>query len=331
MINSVGKKLINILKALALPLIIYVLFRILTGGAFGTATSMISLLRTSVVPLLMGLGMSFLMQMGMWDFSAGAVVYAAAIFSAKISASLGWGIPGVCLFAILIAVALSACSGLLYRFLRVPCMVLSLGLAMIYEALPNILTTDYTGRINLLDGYLAEMPWCLLIAAGMFVIFYIINNKTSLAADIRAIGSDIAIANSAGVNIDRVKFVSFLITGIFLGVTAVVYISVNVSVIAVTGFSSATMIFDAMMGIFVAAVISRYVDYCFAVVIGIITIRMLSSALVAMGMSSPMRGVMTGVFMFLVLMYSANSGIFDEIKNRKRIAAEANREYEQAK
>ena len=84
------------------------------------------------------------------------------------------------------------------------------------------------------------------------------------------------------------------------------------------------MIFDSMMGIFIAAVLAKYVNYCVAVVLGIFTIRMLGTAMVAMGMSSQMRGVMTGVFLLIVLVYSANAGLLDGLKKQKAIAQSVN-------
>ncbi|MDE7011466.1 MAG: hypothetical protein K2O93_09635 [Oscillospiraceae bacterium] len=323
------KKLINWGKALVLPVGVYLLFTILTGGAFGTPKGMLAIVRTSIVPILLGMSLSFGMSMGMWNFAAGAIVYSTAIFAADIAQALGWSIPGILLLSIIIATASTAFMGWIYNVVRVPCMVLSLGFAMIFESLPNFLTNDFTGKISIAQSYLAGMPWCVLIAGGMFVIFYIINNRTTLGADIQAIGANIAIANNAGVNIDRVKFLSFLLSGVFLGVTSVMFLSINVSVVAVTGFTSVSMIFDSMMGIFVAAVLAKYVNYSTAVVLGIFTIRMLGTAMVAFGMSSQVRGVMTGVFLLVVLVYSANAGLIDNIRSQKKIAAEANAAYQQ--
>ena len=318
------KKLTNFGKAMILPLCVYLLFTVLTKGAFGSPKSMLAIVRTSIVPILLGMALSFGMTMGMWNFASGAIIYAAAIFSANIANALHLGIPGVAIISLLIAVVLNSLMGWAYNVFRVPCMVLSLGFAMIYEALPNLLTRDFTGKIKMADAYLADMPWCVIIVLIMFLIFYIIYNHTTLGTNISAIGANISIANSAGVNIDSVKFFSFLISGIFLGITAVVFLSVNVSVIAVTGFASCSMIFDSMMGIFIAAVLAKYVNYCVAVVLGIFTIRMLGTAMVAMGMSSQMRGVMTGVFLLIVLVYSANAGLLDGLKKQKAIAQSVN-------
>ena len=135
----------------------------------------------------------------------------------------------------------------------------------------------------------------------------------------------------AGVSAVGAKFLSFLISGAFLGVTSVMYLSINVSVVAVTGFTSVSMIFDSMMGIFIAAVLANYVNYSVAVVLGIFTIRMLGTAMVAFGMSSQVRGVMTGVFLLVVLVYSANAGLLEQTRTKKRIAAEANAAYQKFK
>lgn len=313
-------------KAFLLPVGVYLLLTIATQGRFGSASSLGSLFRTSVIPIILGMSMSFGMSMGMWNFAMGAIIYASAIFGAELASVLGWGIPGMCVFAVAVSMALNAIMGFLYNKLRIPCLVLSLGLAMVFEALPSLLIDNSTGSINLLDGYLANAPWCFIICGVMFVIFYYVNNYTTFGANMRAIGSNIALANNAGVNIDSVKFKSFLISGFFTGVTSILYMSQNVSVTAVYGFQSVGIIFDGMMGIFVAAVLSKYINYSIAVLIGIFTIRLLSSGLVALGLSSQLRSVMTGVFLFVVLTYSANSGLFARIKEKKLLAAEANSE-----
>ena len=147
----------------------------------------------------------------------------------------------------------------------------------------------------------------------------------------RAIGANIKIADSAGADIDKVKFLSFIISGVFLGVAGVVYMSTNVSVTAVTGFASAGMIFDGFMGVFVAMVLAKYINFSASVVIGTLTIRMLSAGLVACGFSSEIRGILTGVFLFVVISFSANSGIINQIRKKKQIAEEADAQFAKMK
>lgn len=324
-------KIMNWCKALVLPFVVWIIFSIITEGRFASLTSILSVLRTGVVPVLIGMTLGFGMLMNMWNFAAGAIIYACAIFGAYFAEVTGTGVLGLCIFSILVGLLLCGIMGILYRLLRVPCLVLSLGMVMVIEALPNIFVPNATGKINLLDGYLGSAPWCYVIAVVMYLIFYYINSYTALGADMRAIGDNIKIADSAGVDIDRVKFISFLLSGLFLGVAGVVYMSANVSVIAVTGIASVGMIFDGFMGVFVAMVLTKYVNFSASVVIGTLTIRMLSSGLVACGFSSEIRGILTGVFLFVVIAFSANAGIIEQVKEKKRVAAQADAEYAEQK
>ncbi|MCD7955355.1 MAG: hypothetical protein LUG93_06320 [Lachnospiraceae bacterium] len=328
---SVKSKVLNWIKALILPVGVWAVFSVITGGRFAKTTAILSAFRTAVVPIILGMTLAFGMVMNMWNFAAGAILYACAIFGAYFAQITNTGIPGLCVFSILTGVVLCAVMGILYRLLRVPCLVLSLGMVMVIEALPNIYVPGANGKIGLLDGYLGSSPYCYIILAIMFAIFYFINSCTTLGADMRAIGANIKIAESAGINIDRTKFISFLLSGVFLGVAGIVYMSANVSVTAVTGIASVSIIFDGIMGVFLAMVLMRWINFSASVLIGTFTIRLLSSGLVACGFSSEIRGILTGVFLFAVITFSANASVPEQIREKKRIAGEADMEFSSAK
>jgi len=102
----------------------------------------------------------------------------------------------------------------------------------------------------------------------------------------------------------------------------------NISVPAALGFGSSTIIFDSMMGVFIGVVLMKYCNYCIAVLIGVISIRMLGTGLVAVGLTSQVRSITTGIFLLALLVYSSNKGALSDWRSRKRIAAEANAEFE---
>ena len=320
---KIKTKLINIGKTLVLPVVCWLIFGIITNGKFLTTRSVMSVLRTSVVPILVAMSMSFGMNMGMLNFAAGAVVITSGIFAANIATSLGWGVPGIVLFCIVFSVLICALNGILYRFLRVPCLVLSLGFCMVVEALPTFFFSSGIGSITLSQAFLSTSPYCFIVLAIMFVVFWYINSATSFGADMKAIGADIRIADNAGINIDKIKFLSFVFSGVFLGVTAVMYVSSNIKLTSVVGFSSVSMIMDGFMGIFVAFVFARFIDYSIAIVVGTVTVRILGAGLVSCGLTSEMRGVLTGLFLFIVLAYSANAGLPEQLKLEKMIRERA--------
>lgn len=317
------KKFVSVIRALLLPAIVWIVFVILTKGKFASPDIFLSILRTAIVPMIMAMALAIGMSMGMINFAIGAVAYASTIFAMQISQNLGWGIPGICVITILISLVLCTAMGAAYNLLRIPCLILSLGFAMIFEAMPLIFTKTGVGTINLFDGYLGSSPWCYVILGIMFAIFYVINDHLTIGANMRAIGANITIANNSGINIDKVKFASFVLTGLFTGVAAIVFLSQNVKVTGSVGFGTVGMIFDGLMGVFIAFVMAKNINYNVAVLIGAFTIRMLSTGLVTCGYSSEVRGALTGVFLFAVVAYSANANVIQKRNSRRRVAEAA--------
>ena len=112
--SNISRILANMVKSLIMPVVVYVIFTVVTAGKFGNWSIIVTVLRTTVVPMLIAMSMSMPMMMGMWDFSSGAVVYAAAILGANVAAATNTGVWGLCVSAMLIALLLTAFSGFLY-------------------------------------------------------------------------------------------------------------------------------------------------------------------------------------------------------------------------
>jgi ribose transport system permease protein len=94
---------------------------------------------------------------------------------------------------------------------------------------------------------------------------------------------------------------------------------------------SVSMIFDAMMGIFIAFFLQKYCNLAIGVVVGTFTMKMLNSGLVSMGLSTTVRDITTGLFLLILLCISANQGKFTEWRNNREKARLANEKYRQAR
>lgn len=327
--KKVKEYIIKAVKSLILPVCVYLFFRIVAqSGRFGSNAQMMVIFRQSVQPILMAWALAFNMSIHMWDFSAGAVVIVACIAGGNLALMTGTGTVGLIVFCVLIALVMSAFTGALYNIMKVPSMVLTVGLVLIYETMTYIVNR---GNGVLISGdltVLSRAPYCFIILAIMFVIIYVVYNYTSFGHDVRALGNGQLIARNAGLSPGRTKFKSFLFGGLFLGISAVIYISAKGKVAPVTGMASVTTIFDAMMGIFIGLFLSKYCNMPVGVAIGTFTMKMLTTGLVALGLSTTVRDISQGFFLLIILVISNNQGVFEEIRLRKRRAAEANRKYE---
>jgi ribose transport system permease protein len=317
---------ISALKSLAIVIFVYIIFAVLTKGRTVNYRTILAVLRQSVVPTLICWALVLNMTLGIMNFAAGGVVLCALIIGGNLAKMMGLGLVGIIIFCVIFSIVLSGITGLFYNLMRVPALVLTIGMVLIFESLPRIFFRAGV-TIPRRDTFLAQEPWCFIVLAVMGVLFYIIYNKTAFGHNLRALGSSPAVADSAGLNSDKIKLNCFLVCGIFLGVAAVVYGSVQGDIRNVTAMGSMTIMMDAFMGVFLAFFLAKYCDLTFAVVIGTITMKLITNGFVAMGTSSTIRDITTGFLLFILLAVSANQGWMDRLKARKENIRIANEKY----
>lgn len=303
--KKVKRYAINTIKTLILPVLVIALFAVLTGGRSLSTRMLLVTARQSVMPVIISMALVGNMTLGMWDFSAGGVVLSAAIIGGNLMKLTNTGVVGLVVFCLAIGIAMTTLTGFLNNKLRVPTIVVTIGLVLIYETIPRAI---YPGgaTITAKDTFLAASPYCFIILAIMFATFYLLYNKTAYGHNIRALGGNREIAKSAGLNSERILQIGFSISGVFLGVGAVLYISANGQLMTVTALGSVATIFDAMMGVFLAFFLSRFCNLAIAVVVGTFTMTALSNGLVAMGLPATMRSITSGIFLLILLCVSAN-------------------------
>lgn len=302
---KVKRYVVDILKTLALPVLVMALFAVLTGGRSLTTRMLLVTARQSVMPIIISMALMGNMKLGMWDFSAGGVVLSAAILGGNLMKMTNTGIPGLVVFCLLIGVAMATLTGYLNNKLRVPTLVVTIGLVLIYETIPRAI---FPGGVTIRAKFttLAASPYCFIILAIMFTGFYLMYNKTAYGHNIRALGGNHEIAKSAGLNAPRIIQTGFSISGIFLGIGAVIYVSTNGQLMTVTALGSVATIFEAMMGVFLAFFLSRFCNLAIALVVGTFTMTALTNGLVAMGLPATMRSITSGLFLLILLCISAN-------------------------
>lgn len=322
------KRISNSIKSLIIPLLIFSLFAILSGGRTASGRMLMTTLRQSVVPIIICWGLMMNMTVGMMNFSAGGMVLCAGIVGGNMARSMGTGIIGLVVFCMLISVLLGAATGLIYNMIWVPCMVLTIGTMLIWESLPRVF---YSGGVTLRPAmtYLSRSPYCFIILGILLVFFHFVFNQTVFGHNLRAIGNNQSIAISVGVQNDKIKFLSFLYGGIFLGAAAFLYVSENGEVRNVIALGSMSIMMDGFMGLFIAMFLSKYCNMSVAVVIGAFSMKMITNGFVAIGLSSTVRDIVQGAFLLLLLIISANSGFFEKRREDRAFANQANLEFNQ--
>ena len=316
--NTQSTKLKNAITVILLPVLVYLLFFILSRGKFGKSATIIMNFKQTLVPTLISYAMCCNVLCNRMDLSAGAVVMLASMFGAKMVYLYQISLPAFALLVVGSGIVLGVISGIAYMVLRVPAIVTALGVCMIYETLSNLTSISWVTAISGETTLLGHFPYCVIIFAVMAVLFYIIFNYTKFGYNVRACASSQQIAKNGGVNTKKTAFMCYVVSAVFLGVAALLRISIQGSIDTPMYMSSTNIIFNCLLGIYVGLALEQYCNLTIGNFVGNFVLNMLTSGLMSLGLSSSLQDTASGVFLLIIMIYTYNNQrILDYIQNKK--------------
>ena len=145
------------------------------------------------------------MVMGMFDFSIGANIMLSAIVGCVFATRFNLGYFGLIVGCILTGTIVGALNGMFYVKLRIPSMIVTTGLALIYESLANYIAGGVEQTLPSNLRAFGQMPWDIILALVACVVAYIFLNYTKIGTYTYAIGSDEFVAKNMGINVNKYK------------------------------------------------------------------------------------------------------------------------------
>jgi ribose transport system permease protein len=206
-----------------------VVFSVLEPESFATVNNVRNLATNAAILLVISVGMTFVIITAGIDLSVGSVLVFSGVVSAKAMNGMGGEGAGVLLVGVAVALAAGAgwgvLNGLLITKARVPPLIvtlgtlgMALGLSLIItngvdirEVPPKLVTSVGVGRL------FGEIPWLVVIAAGVAVVFGVLLAATRFGRHTYAIGSNEEAARRAGIAVDRHLILVYGISGLLSG------------------------------------------------------------------------------------------------------------------
>ncbi len=287
---------------LAVPILLFVVLGIIFRGTIGT-NNIPSLLQQAVAPAILGWGVLFNIKVGNWDFSVGSVVLLSAIVGGNIAVRLNWGFAGLLICCLLIAALAGVVVGLVYYFLKIPTIITSIGMLLIYESISSYV---FDGQGIYLTGWnLLGTTEIVIIAVVAAVAAYLVFYRSPIGYNVRAVGNNMNIAAQNGLNVYSVKAVAIIVAGLFAGLYA--FISLGTSGVQKTVSSMGTMgtCFDAMMCVFVGMSITRRGNLVLGIFCGSLVMQLVKLALMAIGIPSEYNSIFIAIFVLIFMTLDA--------------------------
>jgi ribose transport system permease protein len=276
------------------------IFKIMAPRNFGSPGQLVSYLQSSLIYAVGGCGLYFIVVMGLFDFSIGANVVLSSILACVFCEKFGFA--GLILAPIICGTLIGMLNGIVYIKLRIPSMIVTVGLALIYESLSVFATQGQEQILNSKFSLFGSYPANLILALCAFFIAGLIIKYTKIGTYTYAIGSNEFIAKNMGVNVKKYKVVAFVLCGFFVGVMSILTISYGSSMTAATNMSSMGRNFTPLMGTFFGLAFRKYGRPITAIVVGEFIISLIFNGFVAIGAPSTIQNVVTGAALLLIVM-----------------------------
>jgi ribose transport system permease protein len=204
-----------------------VAFSILSPDAFPTFNNFINVLNQASLAMIIAGGLTLAVVVGELDLSIG---YAASLHGVLVTGLIVHSKLPIAL-AIAIVLALGALvgivNGLIVTKLRVNSVIATLGvgtiivgLAFAYSAGVPIVAGVPEGFLQLsLGRWLFGIPNPIIVMALMVLALWALVERTPIGQEIQAVGGNPVAARLAGISVDRIKILGFIVSGICAALT----------------------------------------------------------------------------------------------------------------
>lgn len=308
--------LINILKVIMLPVIVYLIFLVICFERFSNWNCIYTIFIQTIIPTITAYAIAYGNICGVFDFTIGSRLVISGVIGGLLAAQ--YGFAGMILGAIISAIVVGIITGVLNWWLKIPSLVLTMGLAMVFEIIGSKLA-GHCGFVQIDNKYaiFGSSPNIVIIFLLSAVLFYFVFNHTVFSFHMRAVGSNEAVAKNSGIKTDLVKCKSFVYGSVFIGIAAILTLSQSGSVGAQTSLGSVTIMFKPLISVLLALVLQRICDLTIGIFIAQFTLNIIFIGLIAVGLPDTFQNVVLGFFLLVVMILFENSGRIEELKEKR--------------
>lgn len=308
--------LINTLKVIMLPVIVYLIFLVICFERFSNWNCIYTIFIQTIIPTITAYAIAYGNICGVFDFTIGSRLVISGVIGGLLAVQ--YGFAGMILGAIISAIVVGIITGVLNWWLKIPSLVLTMGLAMVFEIIGSKLAGHY-GFVQIDNKYaiFGSSPNIVIIFLLSAVLFYFVFNHTVFSFHMRAVGSNEAVAKNSGIKTDLVKCKSFVYGSVFIGIAAILTLSQSGSVGAQTSLGSVTIMFKPLISVLLALVLQRICDLTIGIFIAQFTLNIIFIGLIAVGLPDTFQNVVLGFFLLVVMILFENSGRIEELKEKR--------------
>ena len=292
----------SIIFLVGVTLFIYLFFKIQRPSNFGNLSNLFSYLQQALMPTVAACGFYFIIVMGLFDFSLGSNIVLSAIVGVLLSRYFGYF--GLVFGAIIVGSTIGLLNGIIYIKLKIPSIIVTIGLMILYECLGALLANGTVLTLNDSLNKFGRAPYNIILAVIAFVLTYMVLQRTKIGIYTYAIGSNEKIAATMGINVNKYKIIAFVLCGFFAGLMSVLTISYGGAISSATNMSSMSRNFTPIMGCFFGLAFKKTINPVISMLIGEFIITMILNGLISIGVPTTIQNIVTGVTLLIIVVFT---------------------------
>ena len=315
---NMKKNLVSALKriggTLMLPVLMYLAMMWLcyANGKmyFGTDKMWRTLIVDIAVSISCAMGIGLQFKNGRFDFSGGAIMLLSAIIAGNIARNMDNNLGLMVVLCVVCCVAFSLLVALFYVLARVPIIITTIGFALLYESI-TCLVFDGTG-INIISNMTlrkyATYPAVIWPLIGVIALYAIYSYLTTSGRQATLLANNQQSAVNIGIKENRNVIISYVFSGLIFGLATVIWIAKAKHDAAYSSMMTVGQLFSNILPVFIGLMLARFCGDTIGIIMGSITLCLLSYALNAVFAStlgSAISNICMGSFILIINVVNA--------------------------
>ncbi|MCP1110354.1 ABC transporter permease [Ohessyouella blattaphilus] len=307
------KEILRKFSTLILLVLVVVFFSVMTDSFLAVKNGINILRQVSVLSILV-VGMTFVIISGGMDLSVGSMLGLSGVVCAKLITEAGISPVLSILLTLLIAALVGTITGILIVKLKVPSIVITLGMMTVIRGLAYIISNGYPiydipdEVIYLGQGYVGVVPVPVIV---MIVIVFFANfmlNRSYVGRYLYAIGGNEEAARLGGVAVKKIEVALYTISAFLAGVAGIILMAriSSGAPASGTGMEMDTVTAAVIGGVSINGGKGKIIE----AFIGAVIIGVLSNGLTIMNIGEYYQQVVKGIVLILAV-------AFDTLSNKK--------------
>ena len=284
-----------------------------------------TLIRNAGISAMIAFALSFNLTSGRFDLSLGAQRLAGTIIGGVLA--LHFNLSGIwlLLFAIAFGLLFGFATGLMFVWLRVPPMVLGIGMGLIWEVFPYLASggkgLNLFGKTGM--EVLSSTPFIIGLVVIVGLVVTLVLNKTRFGYELRAIQGSQLVAQNSGIDIFKHTVLCYAFAGALVCIAGVMDVSYTTQMAASLGLTSNGVVAANMFSMILGNYIGRKSNSSIGIIVAALTIKIFSYGLIQLELSEANTSVFNMLLFVGFLVFLANEHVLSNRKAEKDRIAQA--------